>query len=47
LLQRQADLLDQSSDAILALRVDGRGIIYWNRGGQRLYGYTATEAEGR
>ena len=47
LLQRQADLLDQSSDAILALRIDGRGIVYWNRGAQRLYGYTAAEAEGR
>jgi PAS domain S-box-containing protein len=47
LLQRQADLLDQSSDAILALRFDGRGIVYWNRGAQRLYGYTAVEAVGR
>jgi PAS domain S-box-containing protein len=47
LLHRQADLLDQSSDAILALRIDGRGIVYWNRGAQRLYGYTAAEAEGR
>ena len=47
LLQRQADLLDQSYDAIFALRVDGRGIVYWNRGAERLYGYTAAEAEGR
>jgi PAS domain S-box-containing protein len=47
LLHRQADLLDQSSDAILALRIDGRGIVYWNRGAERLYGYTAAEAEGR
>jgi PAS domain S-box-containing protein len=47
LLQRQADLLDQSSDAILALRIDGRGIVYWNRGAERLYGYTAAEAAGR
>jgi PAS domain S-box-containing protein len=29
------------------LRIDGRGIVYWNRGAQRLYGYTAAEAEGR
>ena len=47
LLQRQADLLDQSYDAIFALRIDGRGIVYWNRGAERLYGYTAAEAEGR
>jgi PAS domain S-box-containing protein len=47
LLRRQADLLDQSSDAILALRIDGRGIVYWNRGAEMLYGYTAAEAEGR
>jgi PAS domain S-box-containing protein len=47
LLQRQADLLDQSYDAILVLRIDDRGIIYWNRGAERLYGYTAAEAKGR
>jgi PAS domain S-box-containing protein len=47
LLQRQADLLDQSYDAIFALRIDGRGIVYWNRGAERLYGYTAAEAQGR
>jgi PAS domain S-box-containing protein len=47
LLHRQADLLDQSSDAILALRIDDRSIVYWNRGAERLYGYTAAEAEGR
>jgi PAS domain S-box-containing protein len=47
LLQRQADLLDQSYDAIFALRIDGRGIVYWNRGAEMLYGYTAAEAEGR
>jgi PAS domain S-box-containing protein len=47
MLQRQADLLDQSYDAILALRIDGRGIVYWNRGAERLYGFTPAEAEGR
>jgi PAS domain S-box-containing protein len=47
LLRRHADLLDQSHDAILALRIDGRGIVYWNRGAERLYGYTAAEAAGR
>jgi PAS domain S-box-containing protein len=47
LLRRQADLLDQSHDAILTLQTGGRGIVYWSRGAERLYGYTAAEAEGR
>jgi PAS domain S-box-containing protein len=47
LLQRQADLLNQSHDAIFALQTDGRGIVYWSRGAERLYGYTTAEAEGR
>jgi PAS domain S-box-containing protein len=47
LLQRQADLLDQSHDAILTMQTDGRGVVYWSRGAERLYGYTAAEAEGR
>jgi two-component system, cell cycle sensor histidine kinase and response regulator CckA len=29
------------------LQTDGRGIVYWNRGAERLYGYTAAEAVGR
>jgi PAS domain S-box-containing protein len=47
LLQRQADLLNQSHDAILTMQTDARAIVYWNRGAERLYGYTAAEAEGR
>jgi PAS domain S-box-containing protein len=47
LLRRQADLLDQSHDAIFALQTNGRGIVYWSHGAERLYGYTAAEAEGR
>jgi PAS domain S-box-containing protein len=46
LLRRQADLLNQSHDAILTLRTGGR-IVYWSRGAERLYGYTAAEAQGR
>jgi len=41
LLKHQADLLDQSHDAVVELQTDGRGIVYWNRGAERLYGYTA------
>src|SRR5262249_4671387 len=47
LLQRQADLLNQSHDAILTVRTDGSGIVYWSGGAERLYGYTAAEAQGR
>jgi PAS domain-containing protein len=43
LLRRQADLLDQSHDAIFTWKIDG-GIVYWNRGAAVLYGYTAEDA---
>jgi PAS domain S-box-containing protein len=46
-LKRQADLLDQAHDAILEWQTDGCVIVYWSRGAERLYGYTAAEAEGR
>jgi PAS domain S-box-containing protein len=45
-LRRQADLLDQSHDAIFTWKLGG-GITYWSRGAERLYGYTAEEATGR
>ncbi len=47
LLQRQAALLDQSHDAILTWKIGGRGIVYWSRGAEMLYGYSAAEATGR
>jgi PAS domain S-box-containing protein len=46
LLRRQADLLDQSHDAIFTWKIGG-GIAYWSKGAERLYGYTAEEAIGR
>jgi PAS domain S-box-containing protein len=46
LLRRQADLLDQSHDAIFTWKIGG-GITYWSRGAELLYGYTAEEAIGR
>jgi PAS domain S-box-containing protein len=45
-LRRQADLLDQSHDAIFTWKLGG-GIAYWSRGAEALYGYTAKEAMGR
>jgi PAS domain S-box-containing protein len=46
LLRRQADLLDQSHDAIFTWKIGG-GIVYWSKGAERLYEYTAEEAIGR
>lgn len=46
LLYEQALLLDQARDAIIASRIDGE-ITYWNRGAQRLYGWSADEVFSR
>jgi PAS domain S-box-containing protein len=46
LLRRQADLLDQSHDAIFTWKIGG-GIVYWSKGAERLYNYTAEKAIGR
>jgi PAS domain S-box-containing protein len=45
-LRWQADLLDQSYDAILAWKPGGT-IAYWNRGAEELYGWSAADARGR
>jgi|GEM_PF-4839126 len=45
-LQRQANLLEQSHDAIIVWEFPGR-IIYWNRGAEQLYGFSRQEAIGR
>jgi diguanylate cyclase (GGDEF)-like protein/PAS domain S-box-containing protein len=41
----QASLLDKALDAISATDIDGR-ITYWNKGAQRLYGWTSDEVIG-
>src|SRR5215470_3019402 len=46
MVRRQADLLNQSHDAIFTWKLGG-GITYWSRGAEALYGYTAEEAMGR
>ncbi len=43
---RQSTLLEQLYDAVLAWKLDGR-IVYWNKGAERLYGYTSQEAIGQ
>ncbi|MGH8018449.1 MAG: PAS domain S-box protein [Opitutaceae bacterium] len=44
-LREQAELLDRASDAIMVCDLNHR-IQYWNRGAERLYGWTAQEAVG-
>jgi PAS domain S-box-containing protein len=45
-LRQQANLLEQTHDAILVWRLPGP-IICWNRGAERLYGFSRAEAIGR
>ena len=45
-LREQASLLDQARDAILVRDLDHR-ITFWNKGAERLYGWTDSEAIGR
>lgn len=44
-LKEKAELLDLANDAIFVKTVDGK-ISYWNRGAERLYGWTMSEALG-
>jgi PAS domain S-box-containing protein len=46
LLQRQAELLHLSYDAIIVWQLGG-GIESWNKGAEELYGYSQEEAVGR
>lgn len=45
-VREQARLLDRAKDAILVRDLEHR-IIFWNKGAERLYGWSASEAEGR
>jgi PAS domain S-box-containing protein len=46
-IARQAELLELTQDAILVRDYPGSIISYWNRGAERLYGYSRAEAYGR
>ena len=45
-IAEQAQLLDQAHDAILVRDLHGK-ILFWNKGAERLYGWTCQEAIGR
>ena len=45
-IREQAALLDKAQDAILLLDLDDR-IVFWNKGAERIYGWSAAEAIGR
>ncbi|MGH8518603.1 MAG: GAF domain-containing protein, partial [Panacagrimonas sp.] len=45
-LREQASLLDQAKDAIVVRDLDGR-IRYWNKGAERLYGWSSTDVLGQ
>ena len=44
-LREQAEFLDGASDAIIVRDLQDR-IVYWNRGAERLYGWSAAESVG-
>jgi PAS domain S-box-containing protein len=46
LARRQGQMLEETHDAIFQWEFDG-GIVNWNRGAERLYGFTREEATGQ
>ncbi len=44
-LRRQASMLEQVHDSVTATDLEGR-FTYWNRGAEKIFGYTAEEAIG-
>lgn len=46
-LRAQAEIIDRAQDAIVIRNVDDRRIIFWNRGAERLFGWSAEEQLGR
>src|ERR1043166_1372930 len=46
ILRQHAELLDQTHDAIMVWDKE-RGIQFWNRGAEKMYGWKAAEVQGR
>jgi len=45
-IAEQAELLDKARDAITVRELEGK-LLYWNKGAERIYGWTSQEAVGR
>lgn len=45
-IREQAELLDQAQDAILVRDLD-QNILFWNKGAEKIYGWTAEEVIGK
>ena len=45
-IREQAELLDEAHDAIIVKDLQGK-VLYWNKGAERIYGWTAAEAMGQ
>ncbi|HEY3761912.1 MAG TPA: PAS domain S-box protein [Verrucomicrobiae bacterium] len=45
-IREQAELLDKAQDAIIVCDLD-RTIVYWNKGAERIYGWSSEEAIGK
>lgn len=46
-VREKAELLDKAQDAIFVTDIGDSRIRYWNKGAERLYGWTSEEATGR
>src|SRR6476469_1061956 len=45
-IREQAALLDQAQDAIMVRDLD-QNILFWNKGAEKIYGWSAEEAQGK
>src|ERR1700694_258587 len=46
-LRAQAELIELAPDAILVRELGSGAVLFWNRGAQDMYGWSADEALGR
>jgi PAS domain S-box-containing protein len=44
---KYSEILEYTHDAIVIWEMGGKGIVYWNSGAERIYGYSRTAAIGK